>query len=329
MKTNNFLSVTLLAVSLSIFFACKKDSSQSSSSSTSATNIQTAADDQTMSSNENDAVSSDATAALNANVSIAGASYSSVSNSGKSVLGMGTLSSLICDATVTYDTTSTSKTITIVYNGTNCEGNRTRRGTVIIAVPKGEHWKDVGATVNIKIDTLIITRVKDGKTITLNGSKTITNVSGGLLVDLASTVESITHNVSDTISITFANGNTRNWMSSKQRVFTYNNGLYVSTTGTGIVGANSNVAEWGTNRFGVSFQNLITAPKQIAQSCGFDLISGQDSIIRSDNITSVITYGLDANGAALTACPTSGYIYAKLVWSNGNNGKQYTFIYPY
>ena len=329
MKANNFLSVTLLAASLSIFFACKKDSSQSTSSSVSATNIQTAADDQTMSSNENDAVSSDATAALNANVSIAGASYSSASNSGKSVLGMGTLSSLICDATVTYDTTSTSKTITIVYNGTNCEGNRTRTGTVIIAVPKGQHWKNAGATVNIKIDTLIITRVKDGKTITINGTKTITNVSGGLLVDLATSVESITHTVTDTMSITFANGNTRSWMSSKQRVFTYNNGLFVSTTGTGTVGSNTNVAEWGTNRFGVSFQNLITAPKQIAQSCGFDLISGQDSIIRSDNITSVITYGLDANGAALTSCPTSGYIYAKLVWSNGNNGKQYTYIFPY
>ncbi len=326
MKTKNYLSMGLLAASFAVLFACKKDNSQSASqgSSTTAASVQAAADDQTMVSNENDAISNDATGALNGNASISGASFNGTYNTGKADLGLGgsgvgngVLGFLICDATVTYDTTATTKTITIVYNGSNCQGNRIRTGTVIISVPRGQHWRDKGAVVNVAIDTLKITRVKDGKSIIINGTKTITNTSGGLLVDLATT-DSIVHDFSDNMSITFNNGSVRTWQATKHRVFTYNNGIVVTTTG----GAT------GTNRFGVDFTNTITVPKVIEQSCDMRLVSGQDSITRSDNITSVITYGLDSGGNPITSCP-NGYLYAKLVWTNNNNGKVYTFIYPY
>ena len=331
MKTKNFRLISFLALFMGVaLFACKKDASQTTSSTT-ATSVQTAADDQTMVSSENDAVSDDATSALNGNASISGASFNGSNAAGKVDMGTGTLGApyaiSVCDATITYDTTSTTKTITIVYNGVNCKGNRTRTGTVIISVPKGQHWKNAGAVVNITIDTLKITRLKDGKSIVINGTKTITNKSGGLLVDLAS-LESITHDITDSIVVTFDNGTTRSWQSSKERVFTYNDGIVASTTGTYSDGTNTGIAEWGTNRFGVTFKNIITSPRTIAQSCDYRLVSGQDSIIRSDNITSVVTYGLDANGNPVTSCPT-GYFYAKLVWTNGNNGKVYTFIYPY
>ncbi|MBS1669465.1 MAG: hypothetical protein JST58_18985 [Bacteroidetes bacterium] len=328
MKTNNFLRVTLLATSLSIFFACKKDNSQSASSTTtSATSVQSAADDQTMVSNENDAVSNDVTAALNGNPAVSGSSMSRMATTGVNTLGSGILGFTICDASITYDTTSTTKTITIVYNGLNCHGNRTRTGTVIISVPKDQHWKDAGAVVNVQIQALKITRNKDGKSILINGSKTITNTSGGLLVDLAS-LQTITHDFQDSLTVTFNNGSSRNWQTSVRRAFTYNDGIVVTTTGTHSDGTHNNIASWGTNRFGVNFTNMITSPRVVEQSCDMRLVSGQDSIVRSDNITSVITYGLDSNGNPVTSCPSS-YFYAKLVWTNGNNGKVYTYIYPY
>ena len=328
MKTNNFLRVTLLATSLSIFFACKKDNSQSvTTTTTSATSVQSAADDQTMVSNENDAVSNDATAALNGSPAVSGSSMSRMATTGDNTLGSGILGFSICDATITYDTTSTTKTITIVYNGLNCRGNRTRTGTVVISVPKGQHWKDAGAVVNMQIQALKITRIRDGKSIVINGTKTITNTSGGLLVDLAS-LQTITHDFQDSLSVTFDNGSSRNWQTSVRRVFTYNDGIVVTTTGTHSDGSNNNIASWGTNRFGVTFTNMITSPRVVEQSCDMRLVSGQDSIVRSDNITSVITYGLDSNGNPVTSCPSS-YFYAKLVWTNGNNGKVYTYIYPY
>jgi hypothetical protein len=324
MKTSNLFRITLVAASLTFMFACKKDSQTSSSSPTTAANVQTAADDQTMASNEDEAMSNDATAALSSNASIAGSSLNSTAKSGGSTLGLGDIA-IGCDATVAFDTTSDTKTVTITYSG-SCLGDRTRSGTVVISIPKGVHWKDVGAAVSINVN-LTVTRKRDGKSIVLKGTKTITNTSGGLLVDLA-TLTSVIHDITSSFVITFDNGTARTWNVSKHRVFSYTGGILVTTTGTYSDGTNSDIAEWGTNRFGVAFKSRITAPKVLDQSCDFRLTSGENTITRGDNITSVITYGLDATGNP-TTCPGTGYYYAKLVWTNSATGKSYTFIYPY
>ena len=325
MKTKNLFRLTILAASFStVLLGCKKDNTGSTpdGTATSAANVQTSSEDLTMVSNESSAVSNDAIAALNGNVDVAGTVGRTYGTEGIKIP--------VCDATVTYDITSSTKTITIVYNGSNCSGNRTRTGTVTIAVPIGQHWKKAGSSAVITIDNLKITRVKDGKSIVINGTKTITNTSGGLLGDLATT-PSIVHDITAQLSITFASGLTRDWQISKQRVFTYDNGIVETVTGTHSDGTNNNIAVWGTNRFGVTFTNMITSPRVFAQSCDFNLTSGQDSIVRSDKITSVITYGLDASGNVAAACPVAGggFYYAKLVWTNGNSGKVYTYIFPY
>jgi hypothetical protein len=325
MKITDLFRLSILAASFSAaLLGCKKDDTHSTTDGTTTeANIQTSSDDLTMVSNESNAVTDDAIAALNGNETISG-------TIGRTY-GAGDIKIPVCDATVTYDTTSITKTITIVYNGSNCRGNRTRTGTVTIAVPMGQHWKKAGSAVTITIDALTITRVKDGKSIVINGTKTITNTSGGLLMNLATT-DSIVHDVTADLSITFKSGLTREWHVSRHRVFTYDNGIVATVTGSHSDGKNDNIAIWGTTRFGVSFTNMITAPKVFAQSCNFALTSGEDSIIRSDNITSVITYGLDSNGNVATGCPLTangGYYYAKLVWTNGNNGKVYTYIFPY
>ncbi|MBS1915888.1 MAG: hypothetical protein JST87_06395 [Bacteroidetes bacterium] len=292
--------------------------------------MQTQADDQSMISNEDENLSDDANASLTSQPSISGNSYNALASSGTTELGTGGNTSpnlvLPCDATITYDTTSDTRTITITYNGTNCWGNRTRTGTVTISIPKGVHWSDANATVTLNIDNLKITRKRDGKSITINGTKTFTNVSGGLLIDLA-TLGTITHTITGSLSITFDNGSVRTWNVSKQRVFTYENGVVLTTTGTHSDGTNTNVAEWGTNRFGINFESLITQPKVIRQDCDFRLTSGENKLIRSDNITLTITYGLDSNGNP-TSCPGSGTYYFEAVWV-GPNGGTYTAILPY
>jgi hypothetical protein len=318
MKTNNLFRIALLAAAVTFVVACQK--SQSASSPTSNTDVQTAADDQSMVSTQNDAVSDDATTALNMNASISGgASVSEIAKSGSSTLGIDVNLKSFCDAQVSFDTANGDKIITIVYTGNDCLGRFTRTGKIVISMVKGTHWRDQGAVVNISVDALTITRKSDGKSIVINGTKTITNTSGGLLLDLATT-DSIVHDFAANWNVTFPNGKSRTWTSTKHRVFTYNNGILETTTGS----------ETGVNRFGVGFNLWITQPKTIAQSCDFSLTAGQDSITRTDNITSVITYGLNSSGGAQTSCPLpSGYYYAELVWTNGNNGKQYTFIYPY
>jgi hypothetical protein len=335
MKANPIrrIAIAICLLSCISIYSCKKDASVSSD--TSSANVSTSGDDQQQVSNESDIVTNDANTALNGQSDFSGSLSSSASADGTTVVndvngsahvsGLVNVHQLICDATITYDTADGQRIITIVYDGTNCWGNRTRTGTVTISIPKGQHWKDAGATATITISDLKITRMRDGKTIVLNGTKTITNVSGGLLKDLA-TLQTITHTIQGSLTVGFDNGTTRSWNVSKQRVFTYNNGIVITTTGTYSDGTDNDIAEWGTNRFNESFKSLISAPKVIRQDCDFRLVSGQNTVI-TDKGTSVITYGLDANGDP-TGCPGTGNYYFKLVFT-GKNGKVYTIIWPY
>ena len=332
MNPRNQWRIAICSIALfGLVISCSKDNNNSNSNQTT---VQTQADDQAMVSNESDIMASDINTALSSSSSINGESaylirsgttvVNSV-NETQGVEGVGT--SLICDATIAIDTTVNPRTLTITYNGTNCWGNRTRTGTVVVSIATGTHWMDQGAVVNIAIQSLTITRVSDGKTIILNGTRTMTNVSGGSMTDLAN-LGTITHTISDNLSITFADNLVRSWQVSKQRVFTYNNGIVLTTTGMHSDGANGNVAEWGTNRFGTAFESLITVPKVFRQDCDFRLVSGQNTILRSDSLNSVITYGLDATGAA-ASCPGSGNYYLEVIWTFPNGKSTTPIILPY
>ncbi|HTQ28806.1 MAG TPA: hypothetical protein VMI35_11780 [Puia sp.] len=336
MKTKNLFRLAMVATlaSTAFFFACNKSSS-SNNNTTTDNNVSTSADDESMVSNETDNLTNDVTLALSAQTGTNGTAAGIVRlpgtvavNDVKQANGPGgiTNDSLICDASIVYDTVDNPKTITITYNGTNCWGNRTRTGSVVLSMAQGTYWEQQGASVSINISNLVITRVADGKSITLNGVRTLTNVSGGNLISLPN-LQSITHKIMDSLSITFADSATRVWQVAKQRVFTYDNGVVITTTGIHSDGTNTNVAEWGVNRFGVSFESLITEPKVILQSCDFRLTGGQNEILRSDNITTTITYGLDATGNP-TSCPGSGTYYMKVVWT-GPNARSVPFILPY
>lgn len=325
MKTTSLIRTGLVALSFSlIMVACKKDNAASATTTPATADLQTSTDDQTLASNENEAVSNDASASLETNGSYArifadpNASAASMRVDGNSP---------VCDATLTYDTSGATKTLTITYNGSNCAGNRTRTGTVVISEAKEVHWKNAGAVVTISIQNLKITRVRDGKSIVVNGTKKITNTSGGLLVNLG-TSGPVVHDISDSLSVTFDNGTSRTWNVSKHRVFSYDNGIKITTTGTHSDGTNSDIAEWGTNRFGVTFSSRITAPKIISQACDFRLISGQNTFTRGDKFLAVVTYGLDANGNPVTACP-SGNFYAKVDWTYLPTGKTGSFLFQY
>lgn len=331
MKTKIFSSLAATATVVALIMACNKSNpsanGNATTSGTSTTQVETQADDETQVSNEMDAATNDVNNSLNSQTAFSG-SASTGYTSGVTTDGGGSTLNLdlsICDATVTTDTSNGLRQIVITYNGANCWGNRIRTGVITISIPVGVRWRDTGAVVTVDIQNLKITRVRDHKTITLNGTYTYTNVSGGLLKDLA-TLGTITHTIAaDSVTIQFADSATRTWSVAKQRVFTYNDGVVITTTGTHSDGTNSNVSVWGTNRYGNSFETLITQPKVIQQSCDYRLTSGQTETIRPA-VTTTITYGLDANGDP-TSCPGTGTYYYKIVWVI--DGKTYTYIAPY
>jgi len=307
-----------------VFVACKKSSNSTDNANTSAADVQTQSDDQSRVSSENDAVTDDVNNTMEDQATISGSG--TPTRGDVQVNGAFEIKSLICDATITGDTSNATRTITITYNGgTNCAQTRTRTGVVTVSIPAGVKWSDKGAVVTVSIQNLKITRILDGKSITINGTHTYTNVSGGSLKNL-SDGPSVTHTVtSDDMTITFDGGAQRSWHIARQRVYSYNNGIVVTESGLHTDGSTTGITEWGSNRFGNSFETVFSTPVVLAQSCSWRLTGGVIEVIRPA-VTTTLSLGLDASGNP-TSCPDGSY-YFKLVWA-GAGGKSYTFILPY
>jgi hypothetical protein len=301
-------AATIFSLSL-LFTACQKNTTTETDYSTESS-VQS--DDQSRFTSDMDAVADDGEIALSENPAFSGRGNQ--------------VQTLICNATVVIDTVSNPRTITITYNGNNCQGTRSRTGVVVISMAQGVRWRNPGAVVNVNFQNLKITRLSDGKSITINGTQAHTNVSGGLIINLA-TLGTITHTItSSNMSVTFDNNTQRTWQIAKQRVFTYDNGIKITTTGTHSEGGVSGIVEWGTNRLGRTFTTAITQPIVVRQDCNFRITGGMVSH-STPVFNAIVTFGLDANGNP-TSCPGAGSYYMKIVWT-GPGGNSHTIIWPY
>lgn len=303
----------LFIVFLSVcFWACQKNNAdEDSANQQTEAQITAHADDQAQFSTDMDAVADDANLILEA--------------SGIASKQMD-LNGLVCNATADVDTTGNPWKITVTYNGLNCLGTHSRTGVVVISAAPRLRWATAGSAITITAQNLKITRVSDNKSITLNGAQTYTNTSGGLLINL-SAQNSITHTITSSgIAVKFDDNTTRTWQVAKRRVFSYNNGAVITTTGMHTEGNQDNIAEWGTNRFGGNFTSATTSPVVIRQDCSFRITSGQ---IRHVNalVDATLTFGLNAAGQP-ASCPGSNPYYYKLSWT-GPAGNTYNIIAPY
>jgi hypothetical protein len=312
MKKIIIVSMGLLLSSSVLFTSCKKTNNDNNTSEN-VTESKIQSDDQANVSNLMDEVTTDASTSVENVMAVSGGNL---------------LNHFLspCNSTITYDTLNAVRTLTITYNGLNCTGTRTRTGSITVSIPAGDKWKDAGAKLTITYNAVKITRVSDSKSITINGSEVVTNVTGGLLYQLP-TIGTVTHTLSSPgMSITFDDGTQRSWQVGKQRVFTYSNGVVISTTGTHSEGGISGISEWGTNRLGNAFVTAIIDPMVIRQDCNFRLTSGR--VKHSKLLRQVdVTFGLDATGTP-TACPGTGTYYMKIVWTNAL-GASTTVILPY
>lgn len=314
MPTKNRFLIALALCGAIAFGSCKKSMENSDTTTdvatTAALSIQS--EDQILVSSEVDAITDDANSVIDNNTAFNGRE--------ENTLGA------LCNATAVMDSTNDLRKIMIIYNGLNCAGNRYLSGVVLLSIPKAKHWKDSGATTTVTIQNLKITRVKDNKSITLNGTKTITNVTGGRMRDLALR-GSIKFNIIGTdLSVTFGDSTTRIWQVAKQRSYSFNNGIVITTTGLHTDGATTGIAEWGTNRAGKTFATAITVPLVVRQDCSFRVVSGQVTHTKLAT-QAVVTFGLNAAGEP-TNCPGSGSYYCKMVWT-GANGMTKTKITAY
>jgi hypothetical protein len=306
----NFRMMPVLTLALiTTFAACKKSDSGSTDNSTEAT---THADDQNTVSTQFNQVANEINLALESSPSYSGREQ--------------TPPVVICDASVTFDSSSNPRTITINYDGSIlCHPGWSRTGSIVLSMPQNVQWKNAGAAITVTYQNVKLKRILDNKSIIINGAQTFTNVSGGLLYNLAN-LQTITHTVaSNSMSIKFDDNTQRTWQVARKHVFTYNNGVVMTITGNHTEGNNNAIAEWGMNRFGHSFTTSTTQPLVIRQDCSFRLTGGE---VKHEGFgTATATFGLNVTGNP-TGCPGTGLYYMKLSWT-GPGGNTFSTILPY
>lgn len=233
-----------------------------------------------------------------------------------------------CNATI--DSTSRindSITLFITYNGLNCNGTRNRTGKIEIKKAVRTHWGQAGATVIYKFINYTVTRVATGKSVSLNGTKTFKNVSGGYIRQLGFAATSIVHRIKGAIQATFDNGTTRTWNVARQVTFTgTQNHLLMTIDGLGSVGEYTNLITWGTNRNDETFYTQITQSIVHKELCNWDPVSGiKIHQIPSARKSATITFGYDNDNQPITRdeCPTK----YRFDWQrNGNSGTIYVLL---
>ncbi len=209
-------------------------------------------------------------------------------------------------------------TIFITYNGLTCDNKRNRTGKIEIQTKVGTHWNDKGATIIYKYIDFTVTRVANGKSVKLNGTKTFVNVNGGHRWQLGSTITSYVERISGTMQASFDNGTNRTWNVARQITYTGKAGQYIMTIdGFGSAGNYQNLVVWGANRQGEEFFTQITQSVVCRQACDWDPASGiKIHQIPSDNKSATITFGYNSNNELITGdeCP----IRYRVDWQRNN-----------
>jgi hypothetical protein len=231
-----------------------------------------------------------------------------------------TVKSAICGAVVTVDAVDTPNNIFIQYrNGGSCDGSRSLNGTIGIYFNPGTRWSTANDTTYISVTNLGITRVKDGQVIFFNGNFDYNNVSGGTLASLqAGNAGPIVHTITGfNIGIQYNDSLHTAWTITRKRQYTYSSSnTMISTTGVDTAGGQSDVAEFGGNRYGNSVIVSVDTPLVISSGCNWQIMSGQVHLTNPIGV-SVVKYGLDSLGIA-TGCPVSGVpYYYSISWSGG------------
>jgi hypothetical protein len=233
-----------------------------------------------------------------------------------------------CNATID-STAIVNDTITffITYDGPSCNGKLLRTGKVEVKKKVGTHWHDAGATVIVTFINLHITKVSNNKSITLNGTKTFQNVTGGFMWQLGTQISSIVLKAWGNLSVIFDDNTTRTWNVARQRTYTGTIGQLIMTVdGFGNEGSYANLVTWGVNRNGENFYTQINQSVVFKETCTWLPCSGvKIHQIPSAEKMATITYGFNSNNEPIQGdeCPTK----YKVDWQKGTqSGTVYLWL---
>lgn len=233
----------------------------------------------------------------------------------------------VCGGTFAINTADTPNAMAITYSGNTCDAQRSRTGAFTIAYTPGTDFSQPGDSIIVNFIDIIITRLADNSRLMFNGAFIYRNLSGGKLANLPAGSAVIRQIAGSGITVTYDSLYPSSWRFTRQRTYTYNQGIVVSTVGTDSAGSIPNVADWGANRYGNSIVVAPTTPLQISQSCGWRLTGGA-STLSNPLGTTTLSFGLDSTGKAIS-CPLAGNpFYYKMSWT-GEGENPFSAVLPY
>ncbi len=149
-----------------------------------------------------------------------------------------------------------------------------RKGLITVSIfPIGAKWKDQGAKLELNFSGYQVYYPLSSQTLTFSGVKTLTNQSGGQIINLviAPIKSSIVHIIRGNLNVTYNSGKSRKWYVSRKKTYSTTNGnwsgLELKVEGDSL----QNIAESGINRDGETFITYFNTPI-IYTNCGNDFI---------------------------------------------------------
>lgn len=200
-------------------------------------------------------------------LSNANASFNSTTDDAANVIGAypalsGKTDGAMQSCGFTVDTTNKNQGILVInYNGSSC-GDISITGSLKLTLQgyPDVRWKDAGAVLKLDYDNVRVTNNRTSGYFTLNGTHTLTNVTGGLAWKILQTEQGtvIHRHQANGFTLTFADGSIRTWSVNRLRTFNNNGSVYTVTVSSDHTeGGVDNADVWGSNRNGLSFTNSI------------------------------------------------------------------------
>ena len=175
----------------------------------------------------------------------------------------------------------------------------TRSGSITITKTVVLPWHEAEAELTVNYNNMIVTDVVSGYAYTLNGTHTITNVTGGLawqVVASQAPATTVTHQIqSSNMSITFPNGAQKKWMVNRARSWSSNADNSIITITESSSPNSANVTETGEDRYGTLFTNSITSAIIGNNNCNWRPYTGTYTHQMPGQVTS-LQYGTDTYG---------------------------------
>jgi hypothetical protein len=215
----------------------------------------------------------------------------------------------------TYDTTNLkSGSILLNYDETGTYGDRKRTGRIRITVENyatGQRWSQKGCVLKVDYLNYQITSPSIGKSILLNGSQRLTNVSGD---------ESILSVTGTNLSATFEDGKTASYninrkLTCKSNYSTKDPMIWCNVEAIGSFNGINNLENYGLTRDGVEFTSQVLTPVVFNSKCGGPVAGEVNIKFDKKEFESKCLFGVDKSGKALELsdyfCPYGWKIVSK------------------